>query len=198
MIKLMESSLPNNYVQGLRTIGLDFDPKLTYMMYEVTMYAIADFLRYKKSKENKSAVVFKDMKGNVILTGIVEYHANENEDMPGNWSFEISFNEEDIKDAVVYLATDNEFQRVLTYAAGNLHGFRFKDPTTIAGIAEKVITTLTNWLDVNAKNGEVVEIAQEGYFVASVSIEDGVKVFSIDPDGALKVLVKDDAVTESK
>jgi hypothetical protein len=52
------------------------------------------------------------------------------------------------------------------------------------------------WLDENAKMDEEVTIEQDGVFQARVGIEAGQKVFSLEPAGEIKMLIKDDASVE--
>jgi hypothetical protein len=58
------------------------------------------------------------------------------------------------------------------------------------------IDTLVQVLDNEAQPNEVVDIEMPGYFVASVGIEDNMKVFSIVPDGHMKAIIKDDSALE--
>ena len=49
----------------------------------------------------------------------------------------------------------------------------------------------------NAKEGELFELEDEGYFLATVGVEDGIIVKSLLPDGPMKTLIKDDATVEA-
>jgi len=55
---------------------------------------------------------------------------------------------------------------------------------------------LRRWLDENAKENEVVSIEQDGVFEARVAVENGEKVFAIEPAGEVKIIIKDDAAIE--
>lgn len=193
LTRLMESSIPSSYTQSLKGYGLDWDPTITDKIYDTIIFAMSDFLSMKKSKDVKMAVAIKDLKGNTKLAGIVAYHPNENADMPGNWSYELTFDDEDLKDCNVFLASDNEFQRMLTYSAASLHGMRFTDPMHIQTMVIVAVNCLISWLDVNAKENEEVELEMPGYFLAAVGVENGEKVMSITPDGEMKKKIKDDA-----
>ena len=58
------------------------------------------------------------------------------------------------------------------------------------------LVQLHKWLDENAKEDMVESIELDGVFTARVGVEDGVKVFSIEPHGEIKNLIKDDAAIE--
>ena len=51
---------------------------------------------------------------------------------------------------------------------------------------------IKKYLDENAKEGETVGVKLDGIFQARVAIENGIKVFALEADGLIKVLVKDD------
>ncbi|MGL5328049.1 MAG: hypothetical protein ACRDD7_02190 [Peptostreptococcaceae bacterium] len=194
--KLMETTIPMNFTQVMNNFGWDWDAAETSKIYSITFMAISDFLALAKSQETKTALAIEDLKGNLLLAGVVTYHANENEDMPGNWSYQFTTDKEDLKEAKVYKSTDLQFQKVFGNTAHNLYSVAFPGPEIVQSIMESAINILNQWLDANASATETVEIEEPGYFVASVAIEGGEKVTSVVPDGAMKRLIKDDSALE--
>ena len=59
-----------------------------------------------------------------------------------------------------------------------------------------LLQQIYKWLDENAKEGEEVIVEQDGIFQARVAVENGEKVFAIEPAGEVKMLIKDDAAIE--
>lgn len=196
MKKLMETAVPVNFTQVMNNHGWDWDPTDTNKIYDITFMAISDFLSLAKSKEKKTALAIRDLKGNLLIAGVVTYHKNENENMPGNWSYEFTFSEEDLMDANIYISSETQFQKVFGTTAFNLFSVQFPGTTFVQAILEGAINTLTQWLDVNASESEDVSLEEPGYFVASVAVEKGEKVLSVVPDGAMKRLIKDDSALE--
>lgn len=196
MFKLQETSIPTNFSQVMTTIGRRVEPDKVGIVYDTLIMAMSDFLSQVKSKENKIALAVKDLKGNLLLGGIVSYHKNENEEMPGNWSYELTFNEEDLNGCNVSLSTDPHFNRVFLKTLENLHGLLLDDPIVMQPMIEEGINVVKQWLDVNAKENEEISVEHPGFFVASVSVENGEKVYAIVPDGAMKRLIKDDSALE--
>lgn len=197
MFKLQETSIPTNLSQVIATLGWAVDASQVSFLYDTTLMAISDFLGQAKSKETKTALAVKDVKGNLVVAGIVTYHKNEDENMPGNWSYEFTFEEEDLKGADVRLSTDPHFQKVFQKTLKRLFGLAIDDPLAFQPAIEESINVLKQWLDVNAKETEKVSVEQPGFFEASVSVEDGEKIFALIPDGAMKRLIKDDAAIEA-
>lgn len=197
MFKLQETAIPTNLSQVIATLGWSVDASQVSFIYDTTLMAISDFLGQTKSKETKTALAIKDVKGNLIVAGVVTYHKNEDETMPGNWSYEFTFDEEDLKGCDVRLSTDPHFQRVFQKTLKRLFGLAIDDPLAFQPVIEESINVLKQWLDVNAKETEKVILEQPGFFEASVTVEDGEKIFALIPDGAMKRLIKDDAAIEA-
>lgn len=199
-MKLTETSIPQNYSQALLnnsvTIPLDLEPEYATHIYEIMFTSFAEFLRLVKSNSNKVAIAVEDIQGNLCLAGIVQYHENEDKDMPGNYSYEFTTNKEDLEDAKVYSITDPGFTQVAYSTAFRLHGIRFREQSFIQALFITACKTLLNWLDTNASPTEEKTVAHEGYFEATVAVENGEKVISIVPDGAMKRLIKDDTAIE--
>lgn len=197
MFKLQETSIPTNLSQVIATLGWAVDASQVSFIYDTTLMAISDFLGQIKSKENKTGLAVKDTKGNLLVAGMVTYHKNEDEEMPGNWSYEFTFDEEDVKGCDLRLSTDPHFQKVFQKTLKRLFGLAIDDPLAFQPVIEESINVLKQWLDVNAKETEKVTVEQPGFFVASVCVEEGEKIFAIVPDGAMKRLIKDDAAIEA-
>lgn len=200
MFNLNETSIIPNFVQACEGASLEIAKNDAIDLYKVYLYTISKFLGKAKGKENPTALAIKDLKGNLKIAGIVKYHPNEDENLPGNWSYEITINEEDLEGAVVYLSTSSQFQQIAAECLRMHVGIVVNGGSSAITqtFFELMTDCLLQWLDVNAKEGESVEIENEGYFVASVDIEDGQKIFSVIPDGAMKRLVKGDSDLEEK
>lgn len=200
-MKFNESSLPELYSQvllagGENKISMTVGAEDAYKIYEVMIASMSDFLKIVKNNA-KTAIAINDIKGNLILAGIVTYHENEDDkDMPGNYSYQFTTDAEDIKDAVIYSIDDDRFIQITITTAHHLYGMVFEESRYINGLYVTAAETLLEWLDSNATEKEEVSIELPGYFVATVAVEEGEKVVSIIPDGAMKRLIKDDASIE--
>ena len=195
-MKFNETTIPMVYSQKIGESDLDWDANWTRKIYEVVVTGISDFLALAKSKNNKVAVAVKDLKGNFMMGAVVEYHTNEIDDMPGNWSYAFTFDETDLEGATVYLTTDTQFQKQLALTAYGLHRIQFEMEMHIETLIELCVTVLKQWLDMNAKENEVVDVTLDGYFEASVAIENGEKVMAITPDEPIKRIIKGDGGLE--
>lgn len=183
-----------NRVLSLRGIALE--DEVIADTIKVPVHAFSSFLGLKKNREdNGTALVLRDEKGNFIIAGVVKYHAPEKEDQAGNWSYEFTFNEEDIKDAHQYIVTDSLFMKVLQRVATS-HNIVITVEEFALDLIIGFFEALKNVLDQNVTATEEVEIESEGYFVATAAVEDDVKVFSIVPSGEMKRLIKDDSTLE--
>ena len=199
-IKLIESNVPQLFSQAARTYAIDWAASDTKDIIECFVTGFSRFLGIVKSKEEKScAVAINDLKGNMRFAAIVRYHENEEDpERPGNWSYEMTFNPEDIKDVVnVYVTTDVRFVKVLQEVTYNLKFIKYNSVAMIEELLQSFVDSITEFLDSNAKQDEAVDLVFDGFFTASVAVEDGEKVMGIVPDGAMKRLIKDDSSLEN-
>ena len=169
----------------------------------ITSFAVYLSHRKVSKADEATALVLQDINGNFKFASIVEYHINEsNPDEPGNWSFVMTFNKDDLEDlekrktVKKYLVGDDTFRRVIDKCGYDVGGLQFERDTFYHDSCIIVIDTLTQVLDHEAKEGEVVDIEMPGYFTMSVAVENGTKIFSITPDGQLKALIKSDVALD--
>ena len=169
----------------------------------ITSFAVYLSHRKVSKADEATALVLQDINGNFKFASIVEYHINEsNPDEPGNWSFVMTFNKDDLEDlekrktVKKYLVGDDTFRRIIDKCGYDVGGLQFERDTFYHDSCIMVIDTLTQVLDHEAKEGEVVDIEMPGYFTMSVAVENGTKIFSITPDGQLKALIKSDVALD--
>lgn len=193
----LENSVTNEYNRILAIKGLVFETAdLVYDMMNVPFHAFTKFLALKKNREdNGTAIVLRDLEGNFILAGIVKYHEPEREDQAGNWSYEYTFNEEDIKESTNYNVTDSSFIEVLQLIAIK-HNLTITEMDFAIDLVLSFFTALINVLKQNASSSEECEIEHDGYFVAVSVVENDEVLLSLTPDGAMKRLIKDDTTLE--
>lgn len=192
----IENALPVEYNRVLSLRGLMLESELINDMMKVPVHAFSKYLGLKKNREdNGTALVLRDEKGNFILAGVVKYHKPENEDQAGNWSYEFTFDEEDVKEAHQYVVTDASFMEVLQKVAVN-HSVVITDMEFAFDLIVSFFIALKNVLEQNVSPTEECEIESEGFFVATAAVEGDEKVFSIVPSGEMKRLIKDDSTLE--
>lgn len=186
------------------TFGDDDRPERIIKAFFAATSAYLSKVKITKADE-AAAIVLTDTAGNFKFASWVEYHENEeNSDEPGNWSYTMTFTESSLenlerkKTVKKYLYSAPEFSSVFDKVAYDIAGIQFQHSTYMYDACMLVIDTLVQVLDREAKEGEVVDIELPGYFTASVSVEDGEKVFAITPDGHMKAVIKDDSALDNK
>lgn len=194
-----QTSLPSQYA-----INLLENHQMTWIdtrsrdIYRVLFTTIADVLKIHQSK-NKERIGFilKDDKGNFKLGAILNYNKPEEgeEDDSGNWYLEMTFYPEDMSDIEdVYDNHSAEFTVSAAREMAAIASARFNNSEYMHTMLNATIDTLVNFLDVNAIEGEEVELILNGVFTASVVIEDGKKIMSIVPGEIIKQLIKADSI----
>lgn len=194
--KFAETSIPGNFALNVvNTYNLDFIPDYSDKIYKALFASVAGYLSHLKSKKSKKiALKCVTIKGEFYLGGIVTYVENEDDTIPGNWVFSLTFDEDDIKDIEsVYDINDKEMEYFVDIISHKVASFRFISTSYWHNMFYAAILTLKQFLDANASETESVDIELPGFFTASVEVVDGVKVMSITPGDTIKQIIKDDA-----
>ena len=198
-----ETEMHQALIVNADSIGYTFDSNddRPERVIKTFFAGVSSYLSKRKvSKEDEAvALILQDTAGNFKFAGIVEYFPNlENPDEAGNWSYVMTFNEDDVVDlekrktVKKLLAGDEAFKSIMDKTAYDIGGFVFEREIYIYDSCLLVIDTILQVLDHEAKEGEIVDVEMPGYFKASVAVENGKKIFSIVPDGHMKQLVKSD------
>lgn len=184
------------------TFGDDDRPERVTMGFFATVSAFLSSVKVKKVDE-AVALILQDVSGNFKFAGIVEYHDNEeNPEEPGNWSYVMTFDSKTIdnleKNKIVkkYLCSSTEFASMLDKVSYDIAGISYVHGSYMLDACLVTIDTLLQILDREATPDQIVDIELPGYFVASVSIENDVKIFAITPDGHMKQIIKDDSALD--
>ena len=200
-----ETEMHQAFVVNANSLGYTFgDDDRPERLIKAFFAASAAYLsKVKVSKADEAvALVLSDVSGNFKFAGIVEYHENkDNPDEPGNWSYVMTFDPKTLdtiekNKGLKKLLYGETFNGVFDKVAYDIAGIQFQHSSYMFDACSLVIDTLLQVLDREAKEGEVVDIELPGYFTASVSIEDGEKVFAITPDGHMKQIIKDDTALD--
>lgn len=194
-----QTSIPSQFsINLLDNYTMSWMDTRTPDIFRTLFTAVVDVLKLHRSK-NKSRIGFsmKDDKGNFRFGAILNYRKPDEgeEDDSGNWYLEFTFNPEDMIDLVEeYDNHSDEFIMCAQEEAMVIASARFNNTEFMYKIFNTVIDTLVDFLDVNAIDGDEVEVTMRGVFTASVVVENGNKVMSIVPGEVIKQIVKADAI----
>ena len=201
-----ETQMYQQYIVNCDTNGYAFGgDDIPERMLKSFIAATSVYLgKVKVSDPNvAAALVLTDESGNFEFAGIVEYHENEeNKDEPGNWSYVLTLNEEDLtdlentKEVKKYLYGDDAFKVILDKVAYDIGGIEFQKDSFMYACCKILVETIVQVLDAEAVANDTVDIELKGYVTFSVSVEGDEKAYAVTPDGAMKKLIKDDAALE--
>jgi len=163
----------------------------------VLFYGVSEALADLKSKDRPTAFVFKENNGEFIAGAVVEFIPNEDPSNPGNWNYYWTWDQSDIdQDMRVYTMNDAVVVRYFKSVAQSRYSMGFTDFDAINEITKGILKIISKWLDDNASEEEEKGVNFEGVFQARVAVENGEKVKSLEVDGEIKKIIKDDAAIE--
>lgn len=197
-MKLFDSTLPQMYSKALfEEKCFDLAPEHTDKMFDTLFTGAANLLKSVKSLEKPVAFVINELNGNMVAAAICQYFKNDDTNQPGNFSLVWTFDPTDIPEgALVISLDDTKTHSFFIAAAGSKYGIKFKDASCIVNTLGYTMSQLKKWLDENAKEGQIISVELDGIFQGRVEVQNGVKVFAVEPDGEIKNLIKDDAAIE--
>lgn len=198
-MKLSETSILQLFITEYETtVGPEVEPWQPQHVFQAVTAATADFLSKVKKKNQKVCLSFVDAANNFIMAAIVKYNKNDDEEGQDNWNYYYTFNEEDIKDVPAdnkYTSDDSYFHADVTTRLLE-HMLRVNEAAWIAPMISLSARLISTFLDQNAKPGVEVTLEEEGYFVASVTVEDDQPVKALLPDDMMKTIIKSDDATQ--
>ena len=189
-----ESQMGVNYSEALKAKNMLWDVQAAPNVASALFTSIADFLAIVKSKDQKVALEIQDHQGVFKMAGIVSYAPSDDEERPGEWELAFTFNQDDLEEVPQrYTIHDSFFQNVAAASSYKESCLQFNQITFMVDMFSVMAEEIYKWLDINAKDTEVVELHLDGYFVGKVAFEDGHKVIGLIPSEEIKQKVKHDA-----
>lgn len=198
MQKLTETGIPQNYSSGLyNTYSYDLIPEMCPKVGDVIFEAVSACLGDMKNKNNAVAFIFNDFNKDFLVGAVIEYEPNEDPKQPGSWNYFWTWNEDDIPEG----ATKTDLNQALnaSYFKGvsqSKYAFGFNNLEALTTLTVYFFKTIYNWLNDNASDKAEEGIELDGVFHARVVVENDEKIMSIEPDGEMKKLIKDDLALE--
>lgn len=193
-----DTKIPNIYSTGLYSEkGYDISWEHTNKVLDVIINGVTECLADIKSKDYPVVFMFKEGEKNFIAAAIVEYYKNEDETKPGNWNYSWTFNEEDIpENAQIKDPYDIKLASYFRAVGLNKYSMEFDKVEYQGDCFVYLLKVIKKYLDDNATEGEENGAKIDGLVQFRVAVEDGEKVMSIEVDGEIKQLIKDDAAIE--
>lgn len=197
-MKLLETQLPEMYSKGLfDEVCYDLAPEHMDKIMDTIFTGAARLLNNSKSMTQPVAFTFRKMDKSFVAGTVVQYFENEDTSKPGNWSLVWTFDEADIPESALKIDfSDPQSHSYFIATAGEKYGMQFKSDSMLVNCLVYALTMTKKWLDENAKDGVEVVVEQDGVFQARVAVENGEKVFALEPAGEIKNLIKSDAMIE--
>ena len=176
----------------------DIRPEFCPKVMECIFVATSEILTSAKLIDKPVAVVYRKANKELAAAAIVQFFPNQDDPTkPGNWSLVWTFDEADIpENASIIEGTDSNVLVYYKAIAGNKFNIEYDASDVINVLNVAILSGIKKWLDENAKENEEVSVSLENVFQARVAVENGIKVFAIEPAGEIKMLIKDDAAIE--
>lgn len=198
-VSINETSIPSIYAAVLyQSHTMNIAAEHTSKILDVLVSGVSSILHDIKSKEHPVAIMInKAPKETFICAAIVEYYPNEDASKPGEWGYSWTFDESDIPENTSKVnLNDPSFSGSFRTIGSNKYKMGFDNPSDMNELFWVLMDTISQYLQENAKDGEVTEVTLENVVTFRSDVEDGAVVKSIDLDGEIKQMIKDDSSIE--
>lgn len=183
--------------------GMLIPDRIIAGLYRCFFESFPMMLKYHASKQNaRTGFSLKDDKGIFVMGAILNYNAPDDEEGEDEGNYVLSFvtDERDMNNLDlsldVYMDSYAASVQTLLFSEVQAYCANTKDLFTVE---VEFIRAIYDFLDKNSNDSdEDVELVMPGVFTATVSIEDGKKVYSIVPGHVIKQIVKNDDATEKE
>lgn len=194
-MNLMDTGVSTNLEVNLKAEQLKLQSSHAFKMYDIIFRSLAEVCNlYRKDDNSTIAATIRDLKGNLILAGVLKWHNPEDEEaVDGNWSFVFTTDEADLEGSTQINISDSQFAIVFSNIGIEMYNMRISDTLFITRYTVIALNTLIDHLRVNAKEDEKLTITTEkDYFKASSQIVNGEVEIGFVPGDKLKELIKND------
>lgn len=201
-INFVETKINDLYSKQQNGKGFLVPEDQVHYLLETYVKGFTTYLSKVKNTQQPKALIVQDLKGNMIVGAVVQYNpaADETEDAEGNWNYFWIWNRDDIPETAQIIPFTNEDVGTVVSTTGyTLCRLKFNSTQYYHDLAIDLFAMIKDTLDQNAPvtEGEEYTITHDGYIEASVTVENGEKVFSIMPIGEMKSIIKaNDSVIE--
>lgn len=179
-----------------------FEKQYTFAFYSIFLKNMARYLAKNKSKEQRVAIVINDSHNNFIMGVAIDYEPPENEEdeMPGNWEIVASFDSDKIlgqPNEIVHNLQDMMFLNDLRNLIYHHRSIQVADAQALRIMLIMFFSSLLSAVQAGAKNegNQPYSIKLEDMIVTG-QVEDGKVVTSIELQGNIKAIAKDDTSLE--
>lgn len=197
-MKLNDTTLPQNYSKVLfEEFNYDLAAEHMSKILCTVFTGTSELLNNAVNVNRPAAFVYERIDGSVVAAAILRCIDNGDEAGSKKWSYVWTFYEADIPENALRISIkDPQTHSYFRSVAGDKWGLRFIDASSVITLLTESLEQLLKWLDENAAEDKEVLIEMDAVFQARVCIEDGQKVFALEPKGEIKKLIKNDASIE--
>ena len=193
-MKFSESTLVENFIVEAKALGTLLQPTDVLRVCEAVMLSTGQFLRIVQSEEDV-ALVFDNVKDEMIMAAVCEYNKNENSDAQDNFNFYFTFDPKQIEGIKTYKISSTQVQSFIAKCAYENFKFKFSLPNLIVDYSVLFANLIKEFLTTNASTNkdEPFVVEHDGYFKGVSTVEEGI---SLIPGSLTKKEVKDDDKTQ--
>lgn len=198
--KFKESPIPEDFSKAISKQSMLISPQHTFKIANILFTGVSNYLATVKNYQVPKGIIIKSNSNEFLVGAIVEYFPNEADPTnpsAGRWDYSWTCYEDDMKGVDAITLSENSAVLVyFTSAAQQLYNVKFAGLDVCVSCMITIIEMILGWIKDNTSQTDPATLVLENCFKATGVVENGKLVMSIVPDGAMKVLIKDDSAIQ--
>lgn len=198
--KFKETNIPADFSRALAKQSMLLGPQHSYRIATVLFTGVSQYLATVKNRQIPKGIVIKSISNEFLAGAKVEYFANEADPTnpsAGRWDYTWTCYEDDMKGVdTVDFSGNSAILIYFTGAAQQLYNMKFMGIDVCVASIVTILEMIINWVKDNTSQTDPAVLVLENCFKAIGKVENGKLEIGIIPDGAMKVLIKDDAAIQ--
>jgi len=194
--KFKETPILEDYSKALAEkcflLGPSNVPRIATVLFHGTSTALGSI----KNLSVPKAIVFRTIDHSFLAAAKVEYIGNADDPTnpsSGRWDYTWTWYEEDIKGAdVIEVGTNSLVTTYFTSSGINLYNMKFSAQDLCVLMMTLMLEMIKAYLENNVNEAEPITLSLDGVFKATAEKVNGKVEMGLIPDGAMKILIKDD------
>ena len=199
-MKFKETNISEDFSRALAKQSILLGPQHAYRIANILFTGISKYLASVKNHNVPKGIIIRSLSNEFLAGAKVEYFANESD--PGNlsagrWDYTWTCYEEDMKGVeTIDLSTNSTVLIYFTSAGQELYNLKFLGLDICITSMITILEMIIGWVKDNTSQTDPAVLVLENCFKAIGKVENGKIEMSIIPDGAMKVLIKDDSAIQ--
>ena len=198
--KFKETNISEDFSRALAKQSLLIGPQNAYKIANILFTGVSKYLSSVKNRQIPKGIIIRSESNEFLAGAKVEYFPNESDPTnpsAGRWDYVWTCYEDDMKGVnSIDFNTNSSVLVYFTSSGQELYSLKFMGLDICVTSMITMLEMIIGWVKDNTSQTDPAVLILENCFKAIGKVENGKIEMSIIPDGAMKVIIKDDSAIQ--